>query len=61
MFDFFSTALMTVVGEKLGMKSRIGQPTCCGLGQEPFFSRAVDPFNSVVDFTKGCYIRRLSK
>jgi hypothetical protein len=28
-------------GEKLGMDPRIGQPTCCGLCQGPFFSRVV--------------------
>jgi hypothetical protein len=43
----FCTASMAVVGEKLGMDPRIGQPVCCGLGREPFFSGAVDLFNSV--------------
>jgi hypothetical protein len=28
-------------GEKLGTDPCIGQPTCCGLCQEPFFSGAV--------------------
>jgi hypothetical protein len=28
---------------------------CCGLGRDPFFSRAVDLFKSVDDYVKGCY------
>jgi hypothetical protein len=40
---------MAVEGEKLGMDPRIGQMMCGGLGREPFFSEAVDPFNSVND------------
>jgi hypothetical protein len=43
---------MVVLGEKLGIDPWIGQPSCCGLGWEPFFSRAV-PLSIVVDdFTK---------
>jgi hypothetical protein len=51
----FSTASLVVMGEKLGMDPRTGQPTCCGLGQEPFFSRVVDLFKSVDDYVKDCY------
>jgi hypothetical protein len=40
---------MAIVGERVGMDSRIGQPACCGSGKEPFFSGAVDPFNAVDD------------
>jgi hypothetical protein len=46
---------MAVVGEKLGIDPWIGQSSCSGLGQEPFFSRAVDLFKSVDDYVKGCY------
>jgi hypothetical protein len=35
---------------------RIRQLACCGLCQEPFFLGALDPFNSVDNFTKGCHI-----
>jgi hypothetical protein len=38
--------------EKLGMDPRIGQPVCCELCQEPFFSGAVDLFKSVDDCIK---------
>jgi hypothetical protein len=34
-------------GEKLGTDPRIGQPVCCGLCQEPFFSRAVTLSNGI--------------
>jgi hypothetical protein len=34
-------------GEKLGMDPLIDQPACWGLCQEPFFSGAVTPSNSV--------------
>jgi hypothetical protein len=50
------TASMAVMGEKLGMEPRISQLVCCGLGREPFFYGAVDPFNSVDDFMKGCHV-----
>jgi hypothetical protein len=51
---FASTASLVGLGEKLGMNPRIGQPLCCGLCREPFFSRAVTLFNSVDDYVKGC-------
>jgi hypothetical protein len=52
---FTPTASMVVLGEKLGMNPRIDQLSCCGLGQEPFFSGAVALLNSVDDYVKGCY------
>jgi hypothetical protein len=52
---FTPTASIVVLGEKLGMNPRIDQPSCCGLGQEPFFSGAVALLNSVDDYAKGCY------
>jgi hypothetical protein len=55
----FLTASMVVVGEKLSMYPQISQPACCKLEQEPFFSGAVVPFNSVDNFTIGCHIRGL--
>jgi hypothetical protein len=39
------------------MALQIGQPSCCGSGRESFFSGAVDLFNSVDDYAKGCYTR----
>jgi hypothetical protein len=51
---------MDVAGEKLSMVPWIGQPTCCGLGREPFFSGTVDPFSSVDDSQKGYHVRGLS-
>jgi hypothetical protein len=47
------------MGEKLGTDLRIGQPACCELCREPFFSGTVDPFKSVDDCVKGCHIRGL--
>jgi hypothetical protein len=49
MLDFSPTASMTIMGEKLGMNSQIGQPVCYGSGRDPFFSGAVDSFNSIDD------------
>jgi hypothetical protein len=47
---FTPTALMAGSGEKLGTDPWIGQPSCCGFCQEPFFlSTTID------DFVKGCY------
>jgi hypothetical protein len=43
------------MGEKLGVNPRTGQSACCALGQEPFFSGAVDLFKSVDGCMKGCY------
>jgi hypothetical protein len=53
---FASTASMAGSGEKLDTDPRIGQPACCGLCQEPFFSGAVVMLNSVDDCVKGCYM-----
>jgi hypothetical protein len=55
MLDFAPTTSTTVLGEKLGTKAQIDQPSCCGLGQEPFFSGAVTLLNSVDGYIKGCY------
>jgi hypothetical protein len=52
---FTPTTSMTVLGEKLTMDPRIGQPACCGLCRGPFFSGAVALFSAVDDFAKGCY------
>jgi hypothetical protein len=41
------------MGEKLDMNPWIGQPTCCGLGWELFFSWAVDLFKSIDDYMEG--------
>jgi hypothetical protein len=53
--DITPTASMVVSGEKLGMDPWIGQPACCGLCREPFFSVVVALSIAVDDFTKGCY------
>jgi hypothetical protein len=50
---------MAALGEKLGTDSRIGQPVCCGLCQEPVFSGAVALSIAVDDFMKGCHVRGL--
>jgi hypothetical protein len=55
MIDFASTSSMVVLGEKLGTDPRIGQPMCCGLCREPFFSGALALLNSIDDYTKGYY------
>jgi hypothetical protein len=52
---FAPIASMVALWEKLGMDLQIGQPSCCGLGQEPFFSGAEALLNSVDDYAKGCY------
>jgi hypothetical protein len=44
-------------GEKLGMDPRIGQPTCCGLCREPFFSGAVGSVQICRCLTNGCHVR----
>jgi hypothetical protein len=54
--DFTPTASLVGLGEKLSMDSRIGQPACCGMCREPFFSGAMTVLNSVDDFTKSCYM-----
>jgi hypothetical protein len=51
----FPTTSMTIMGEKLGVDPWIGQPSRCGSGREPFFLGAVDLFNSVDNYAKGCY------
>jgi hypothetical protein len=56
----FSIASMVVTGEKLGRDLQIGQPVCCGSGWEPFVSGAVDPFNSIDNYVKGCHMYGLS-
>jgi hypothetical protein len=43
------------MGEKLGTDSQIGQPSCCESAREPFFSGAMDPLNTVDDYTRSCY------
>jgi hypothetical protein len=52
---FTPTASMVVLGEKMGTNPRIGQSSCCGLGQEPFFLGTVALSIPVNDFVKGCY------
>jgi hypothetical protein len=48
----FSTASLVGSEEKLGTDPWIGQPACCGLGREPFFSGAVTLSNSIDDTQK---------
>jgi hypothetical protein len=48
---------MAASGEKLGTDPWIGQPACCGLCQEHFFSRAVALSFIIDDFTKGSHVR----
>jgi hypothetical protein len=52
---FTPTTSMAGSEEKLGMNLWIGQPSCYGLCQEPFFSGAVALSIVVDDFVKGCY------
>jgi hypothetical protein len=52
---FTPTASMAGTGEKLGMDLQIGQPTCCRLRWDPFFSGAVTLSTAIDDFMKGCY------
>jgi hypothetical protein len=40
-------------GEKLGTDPRIGQPACCGLCREPFFSGAVGSIQICWRLTNG--------
>jgi hypothetical protein len=56
MLGFTPTASLIGLGGKLGTDSRIGQPTCCGLCQEPLFSGTVTLLNSIDDYAKGCYM-----
>jgi hypothetical protein len=55
--DFFPTALLAVVREKLTTDPRIERPACCGLCRERFFSGAVDLFKYVDDCIKDCHVR----
>jgi hypothetical protein len=55
MIGFAPTASMAALGEKLCTYLWIGQPTCCELCWDPFFSGAVALLNSVDDYVKGCY------
>jgi hypothetical protein len=59
MLGFTPTTSIAVMGEKLSMNPWIGQPECCGLGREPFFSGAVALSNTIDDSMKGCHIRGL--
>jgi hypothetical protein len=45
-------------GEKLGMDQWIGQPVCCGLCWEFFFSGAVIFVQICQRLAKGCHVRR---
>jgi hypothetical protein len=56
MLDFAPTASLVGSGEKLDTDPWIGQPTCCGLYQKPFFSKAVALLNFVDDYVKGRYM-----
>jgi hypothetical protein len=56
---FTPTTSMAGSREKLGMDPWIGQPACCGLCQEPFFSGAVALTIVVDDFSKGCHVQGL--
>jgi hypothetical protein len=56
MLGFAPTALLVGSGEKLGMDPWIGQPACCELCREPFFSGAVALLNFVDDYVKGRYM-----
>jgi hypothetical protein len=47
---------MAGLGEKLGKDPQIGQPSCSGLCQKPFFLRAVDLPIAVDDGAKDCYM-----
>jgi hypothetical protein len=46
-------------GEKLRGDSWISQPACWGCSRESLFLRAMDPFNSVGDYTKSCHVQGL--
>jgi hypothetical protein len=52
---FSPTASLAILGEKLSTNPRTGQPACCGLVREPFFSGAVNLFKSVDYYVKGYY------
>jgi hypothetical protein len=52
---FTSTALMVGSGENLGTDPWISQPSCWGLGREPFFLGVVALSIVVDNFMKCCY------
>jgi hypothetical protein len=52
----FPPASLVGSGEKLVTDPWIGQPACCGLCQEPFFSGAVESIQIYRRLTKGCYM-----
>jgi hypothetical protein len=56
MLGFAPTASLVGLGEKLGTNLWIGQPACCGLYREPFFSGVVALLDSVDDYVNGCYM-----
>jgi hypothetical protein len=49
-------ASLAGLGEKLGTDLRIGQPVCCGLCREPFFSGAVGYVQICQRLAKGCHV-----
>jgi hypothetical protein len=53
---FTPTTPMAGSAEKLGTDPQIGQPSCCGLCREPFFSGVVALSIAVDDGAKGCYM-----
>jgi hypothetical protein len=55
-----STASLVGLGEKYGIDSWIGQPACCGLCQESFFSGAVRSVQICRRLVKGFHVRGLS-
>jgi hypothetical protein len=44
-------------GEKLGTDPQIGQPACCGLCRESFFSGVVGSVQICRRLAKGCHVR----
>jgi hypothetical protein len=54
-----STISLVGLGEKLGTDPRIGQPMCCRLCREPFFSGAVGSIQIYRRLMKGCHVWEL--
>jgi hypothetical protein len=50
-------ASLAGLGEKLGTDPRIGQPACCGLCREPFFSAEVGSVQICRCLAKGCHVQ----
>jgi hypothetical protein len=50
------TASLVGSEEKMGMDPWVGQPACCGLCREPFFSGTVGSVEIYRRLTKGCYM-----